>query len=91
VEALNAKQIDANTVFWLERLSQGMGEKANVDFNANNGNGAIMTPNEAQEKIDEMLSNAQHPYHQGVTSARKRMQELIALANPDVTYTTSFA
>lgn len=81
VEALTNKQVDAKTVFWLSQLSKGVSEKSNMDFSSNNSNG-ILSPAEAQEKIGEILKNSEHPYHTGGEAAKRKMSDLIKLANP---------
>ena len=83
VNALIAKEIDAPTVFWLNSLAKGSSETTNVSHQPNNTSGNVLTPMEAQERINEMLGNPEHAYHHGDTIARKRMHEYMELANPE--------
>lgn len=83
VKALVAKEIDAPTVFWLNALAKGSSEKSNISHQPNNTSGNVLTPMEAQERINEMLRNPDHAYHHGDTIARKRMHEYMELANPE--------
>ena len=90
VDAISNKSADSETMMWLNNLAQGLGEKQNADFNANNSAGGSMTPDEAQTRITEILDNREHPYHSGDKGARGKMHDLMALANPSKNYSTSF-
>lgn len=81
VEALTNKEVDAKTVFWLANLAKGTSETSIVDFNNNNSTG-ILSPGEAQDRIDEILQNPEHAYHKGDKRAKDKMHEFMALANP---------
>lgn len=83
VELMASNAVDAETTLWLHKLSEGMGENnemSNQNNDAGGGNGTL-APYEAQERINEMLNNRQHPYHRGDARARSRMRELMAMAN----------
>lgn len=83
VDLMAANGVDADTTLWLHKLSEGMGENnemSNQNNGAGGGNGTL-APYEAQERINEMLNNRQHPYHRGDARARTRMRELMAMAN----------
>ncbi len=82
INAMSNTDLDAATVMWLHSLAAGIGETQEGGNHPDNApNNAALTPFEAQERIDEMLSNRQHPYHRGDKRARARMHELMAMAN----------
>lgn len=85
-EALANKQLDAETVFWLNSIAKNSSEANNQDFNSGNSNGFSMTPSEAQSSINEILSNPEHGYHRGDKGARGRMHELMQMADPTKDY-----
>lgn len=82
VDGLTNKIIDAETVMWLNTLAQGISEKSNTSFQANNSSGETMTPLEAEERMNEMRSDMNGPYQSGNAAARKRMHELMRIASP---------
>lgn len=81
IDAMSNKQLDADTTMWLHSLSQGMSESSEAS-GQNNGapSDGKLTPYEAQERINEMLNNKEHPYHRGETKSRERMRELMVMA-----------
>lgn len=86
VDALVNKQIDADTVFWLNSMAAKIGEDGKASFEPNNSTGSVLTPAEAQERINEILSNPNHGYHKGDPASRAKMHEYMKLANPDRKY-----
>lgn len=82
IDGLVNKQINAATVVWLNSLATGMSEQTNITSQPNHASGAALSPDEAQSRINEMLSNSDHPYHRGDPAARKKMHELMHFASP---------
>ena len=83
LDGLEKRVIDSDTVMWLNTLAQGITEKSNISFQPNNSSGNIMTPLEAKERMNEMRSDMNGPYQSGDESARKRMHELMRIAEPE--------
>lgn len=86
VNALIEKNVDSDTVFWLNGLAKNLGEAANTSFAPQNSGGDVLTPDEAQEQINEILGNPNHPYHKGDGAARKKMHKLMQLKDPTKKY-----
>lgn len=83
VAGLENKMIDADTVMWLNTLAQGISEKSDVSFQPNNSSGNMMTPLDAKERMREMREDMEGPYQKGDPIARKRMHELMRIADPE--------
>lgn len=83
INAMESKTIDSQTVFWLNGLAKNVSESTNMDIQANNSNGSNDSPLEAQAKINDILSNPDHPYHKGDDIARQKMHKLMQAANPE--------
>ncbi len=83
VEGLKAGQIPADIVKWVYEMSVSMGdgEGSNSNNNQQSESGS-MSPGEAQEKINEIYANKEHPFHSGNPAAIKRMLELVKASNP---------
>lgn len=90
LKALESKQADPSVVKWLHSLSETMGGGEDNpllrDKNSNN-KPPTMTPAEAQERIDEIMGNREHPYwiasHPQHKDAMERMLRLQKLAHPE--------
>jgi len=83
IEALENKQIDAATVFWLNNLAKSASESAEASGQDTRSSSNTLTPYEAQEQIREIQSNRDHPYYKGDPKARERMHDLMRMANPE--------
>lgn len=82
IKALENDALPADFVAWLYSLSISIGGEGNAHNANEGGTNSILTPDEAQIKIDEIYDNAKHPFHKGDTKALKRMLDLVHLANP---------
>lgn len=83
--ALKAGTIDSSTMLWIHSLaSKSIGNQG--DFQKDNSDSGVMTPEEASIKISEIRNNAKHPYNNrmdpGNAAAKKYMRELYLLKNP---------
>ena len=76
----------AETLTWLRGLMTSAGEGSHVGNQDNSGASLVMTPQEAQARIDEIMNNKQHPYwvagDPGHQAAMDRMVELQQARNP---------
>ena len=82
IDGLESRSMQAETVFWLSKMAENAAEGTQVSFQKSTSLAGSLTPQEAQEQIDEILRNFDHPYHNGVESARVKMHNLMKLANP---------
>jgi hypothetical protein len=77
-EAIEAGQADAKTMKWLYDLSTQLGQGEGMNFTGNDP--SIESPTEVQGRIDDIMSNPQHPYwhssHPSHKQAVDRMLEL---------------
>lgn len=85
ITAIEQRTASAATVKWLFDIhTQSGGEGLN--FGRERGSG-VLAPGEAQAKIDEIMSNSEHPYwnaqHPGNKAAVQRVLELQKAANPE--------
>ncbi len=83
INALENKQIDAATVFWLNNLAKASAESAEASGQDTRTHSNTLTPYEAQQQIREIQMNRDHPYYNGDPKARERMHELMRMANPE--------
>jgi len=83
IAALKDGNLSAELTKWVHGLSVaiGTGEGTNLINNLQTKVGAL-TPDEAQEKIDEIYGNKEHPFHRGDKKAMSKMIELVGQANP---------
>ena len=83
IEAMKNNAASAEVVKWMHGLSESLGsEGANFVTNEPGGD-SKMTPGEAQEKIDEIYANKEHPFHRGDKAAIDKMLKLVKAANPN--------
>jgi len=82
VSMLENKSADAGTVKWLNGLADKVGE-GDPATTQPSGSPTAMTPYEAQQQINEILDNKQHPYHKSDARARAKMHDLMKQAKPD--------
>lgn len=88
LKAIEHKQVDASTMKWMHKIATQFGGSEGVNLLNDDGGdqGLVMTPAEAQEKINDMMNNKDHAYWDGSHSqheqAVKRMLELQKFANP---------
>ena len=83
--AMKAGLMDRNTMVWLHSLAtKTLGRGA--DFQTDDSNKGVMTPDEAALKISEIRNNKDHPYYHkndpGNAAAKKLMRSLYLLKNP---------
>ena len=78
VNAIENRNIDADTVFWLDKMNSSVSTEGTPMFKKDENHPVYLTPYEAQQKIDDILNNPDHGYHKGDPIARKRMHELMA-------------
>lgn len=83
IEAMSSSDLDSNTIMWLHGLSQGISETREGANQAGGAQTGELDPYEAQERINEILNNRDHPYHRGDPRSRSRMQKLMKQANPE--------
>ncbi|MCK5317795.1 MAG: hypothetical protein KAJ55_07760 [Anaerolineales bacterium] len=83
IDALENRQIDAATVFWLNQMAANMSENAEASGQDTRVNSNTLTPYEAQQQIREIQMNRDHPYYNGDPKAQERMHELMRMANPE--------
>ncbi len=83
IEAIKNKSIPADIAKWIYSLSESLGDEGVNLLNNENGHDTTMTPAEANDKIQEIYRNKEHPFHKGDPTALKRMIELVAAANPN--------
>lgn len=83
VQALNDRNLDSSTVFWLNSLAKSIDEAAEASGQDTRSQSNTLTPYEAQQQIAEIQNNKEHPYYAGDPRARERMLELMRMADPD--------
>ena len=83
VQALNDRNLDSATVFWLNSLAKSIDEAAEASGQDTRSQSNTLTPYEAQQQIAEIQNNKEHPYYAGDPRARERMLELMRMADPD--------
>ena len=83
IDALENKQVDSATVFWLNGLAKATNESAEASGQDTRTKSNTLTPYEAQEQISEIQKNRNHPYYKGDPKAQERMHELMRMANPE--------
>lgn len=85
ITAIEKRTASAATLKWLFDIHKQSGGEG-LNFGRERGSGAL-APGEAQAKIDEIMSNREHPYwnaqHPGNKAAVQRMLELQKAANPE--------
>lgn len=84
-KAMENGMMDRNTMVWLHSLAtKTLGTGA--DFQGDDSNKGVMTPDEASLKISEIRNNKDHPYHKksdpGHAVAMKLMRSLYLAKNP---------
>lgn len=77
VDAIENRKIDAETVFWLEKMQSSVSDEGSPLFKKDLNHPSGLSPYEAQQRINDMLNNPDHSYHKGDPIARKRMHELM--------------
>jgi len=83
IEAMKNNQLPADIIKWAHSLAVSIGQEGtNLGNSDLSNNGAALTPQEAQDKIDEIYANKDHPFHKGDPAAMKRMVDLVAAKNP---------
>lgn len=82
IDSLDKKMLDAKTVTWLYSLSDSIGESSQVSKQPDGSgeSGSSLTPHEAEQRIQEIYNNPNHPFHRGDLNAQKRMVELVRMA-----------
>lgn len=83
VKALNDRNLDSSTVFWLNSLAKSIDEAAEASGQDTRSQSNALTPYEAQQQIAEIQNNKEHPYYSGDPRARERMLELMRMADPE--------
>ncbi len=82
IEGLKTGNIPPEMVKWAYSLSVAIGgEGTNLISNQQSKSGRL-TPDEAQEKINEIYANKDHPFHHGDTKAMERMVKLVSAVDP---------
>ncbi len=80
VDAIKGGQAGPETLKWLYQMGKNMGGEGNNLLTMGDGVDTKMTPSEAQEKIDEIMNNKEHPYwvasHPNHQKALDQMVEL---------------
>lgn len=82
VNAFNDKSLSSDLVKWIHGLATSIGSEGNNLGNNDLSNNSKITPQEAQEKINEIYANKDHPFHKGDKAAMARMIELVSAKNP---------
>lgn len=85
ITAMKNGLVGSDTMKWLHQIAtQTLGQGA--DFQNDDSNRGVMTPDEAALKISEIRNNREHPYHKksdpGHAAAMKLMRSLYLLKNP---------
>lgn len=85
VNVIKSGGADRNTMIWLHKMAtQTLGKGS--EFQGDDSNRGVMTPDEAALKISEIRNNKEHPWHKrndpGHKAALKLMRELYLLKNP---------
>lgn len=83
IESIKEGKMDVEMVKWIHSLSVSIGDEGNNLGNLPPTNNGKMIPAEAQEKIDEIYNNKEHPFHKGDKVAMKHMLELVGAAHPE--------
>lgn len=85
VQMAEAGELTAEVANWIYQLSAQVNTKEGTTFKDSGGSG-VMTPSEAQARIDEIMANRSHPYwvasHPDHKRAIKTMIELGGYADP---------
>ena len=80
IDAIKNAQAGPETLKWLYAVGKNMGKEGQNILNQGDGTTTRLTPAEAQQKIDEIMNNKNHPYwdasHPSHASA---MQEMVKL------------
>jgi len=83
IEGLETRSMQAETVMWLNKMAGNAKEANQVSFQQGTSLSGDLAPMEAQSRIDEILRNFDHPYHDGDRLAQQKMHDLMRQANPD--------
>jgi len=79
--------LDASVVKWLYDLGSRMGADESLNMTIDTGSGGAITPSEANDKLQEILNNREHPYwissHPDHKNAVDKVIKLGRSANPD--------
>lgn len=81
IDSLKNNEVDASTVQWLYAQSKNLSEGGMPPQDLGNNNPGRMTPAEAEDRIQEIYNNPNHPYHANDPAAVKRFMELVGFAN----------
>ncbi len=85
VDLVKTGDITADVADWLYQLSNQVSTKEGSTYRDSNGSN-VMTPSEAQSRIDEIMNNRSHPYwvasHPDHKRAIQTMVELAGYADP---------
>lgn len=85
VDLVKSGEVTADVADWLYQLSNQVSTKEGSTYRDQNGSG-VMTPSEAQARIDEIMNNRSHPYwvssHPDHRRAIQTMIELAGFADP---------
>jgi len=84
-EAMKSGTVGKDIMVWMHNLaSQTLGNGS--DFQGDDSNKGVMTPEEATIRISEIRNNKEHPYNKkndpGHAAAMKQMRQLYELKNP---------
>ena len=82
IEAIKKGQLPTDMMKWVHSLSVSIGDEGNNLGDLPDNQDGKMTPGEAQEKIDEIYANKDHPFFKGNKEAMARMVELVGATNP---------
>jgi len=81
IAKLDSRTADADTMLWLSNLASKIAESPNATSQDNLNSGQI-TPDEAQDQMEDIMNNPKHPYHAGDKRAQEKMHRLMKAANP---------
>lgn len=88
VDAIKNAQAGPETLKWLYNMGKNMGTEGQNILNQGDGTTTRLTPAEAQQKIDEIMGNKQHPYwdatHPSHENAMKEMVKLHEAKRPQM-------
>lgn len=91
ISSIEAEKVGADTYKWLFQVSKQLGAEGVVVGNQGNPPSTHITPDEASNRINEMMNNREHPYwnasHPDHTAAVKKMVELMQYKHPDASTT----
>jgi DNA-binding transcriptional MerR regulator len=81
-QVVNDLNVDGDFLRWAETVVQSIGGKEDAPFSTDGGSepAGMLTPDEAEAQISEIMGNSSHPYHNKMDPAHKKaVQKMVDL------------